>query len=371
MEENTGWLAAIDEVDKNDFSIEETDELRVFDSIFLTDSQALALQNALQHDFYVNPLDFTARDSSLKFMLDTEGNPLFPSHCVATIYGESDTRKSFLLQTAVAEHWGIMIQLESGPTNLIKRLEEMHFPHDAHSRYIFPTSAVQLKEIVAKLVLAPPTIVGIDSFTPLIALFDGDNNSDIDTQMVTKEILHPLRDAGHCVIYLDHQSKKPKNTRFATGSQNKKAQVDIALTIKYHAKRDRYEVFVAKDRDNLYSDRKINKTGYMGYVQISKNLIDGETYPPFRAKLVPKGASDSANDSGETENNDLAQLITQHLKVGAFGKEDLAQTVGGNRAKFNRTITELVEVGTICESPGLDRFNNRKRKVLRLPLADS
>ena len=76
-------------------------------------------------EFYVNPVLLTDVDIEPEFMKDAAGRHLFAPSSVVTIFGESGARKSFLLQTAVHDHCGIMVQLESTARGVRKRLGDL------------------------------------------------------------------------------------------------------------------------------------------------------------------------------------------------------------------------------------------------------
>jgi hypothetical protein len=353
-----GWVEP-SEVEDDVFYMDETDidDFLLWPSI--TDAEVHAIEDTRKRSYYVNPVLDSSNPPKLRYMANTEGALLLPDSAVVTIYGEAETRKSYLLQTAVAEHSGIMIQFESHPRGIKKRLVEMNLPQHAHGRYIFPKTKAELLEIVNDLCKVSPTIIGFDSFTPLLALFGGDNNSDISVQEVFTSIFHPLRDAGHCVVYLDHQSKAPKNEGFATGSQNKKSQVDIAFYIVHNKTRDTYEVRVVKDREYIYGEVKLGKKKLYGYLILTSN--------PQRAKLAPWwSVTEDFSKVVPSKQPAIRERIEASLADGPIGKDDLARAVGGNRAAFGLAVKELCAEGVLVESPGRDLYGTSKKKLISL-----
>ena len=353
-----GWVEPSEDEDDVFYMDEmDIDDFLLWSSI--TDAEVHAIEDARKRSYYVNPALDSSKPPKLSYMANTEGALLLPDSAVVTIYGEAETRKSYLLQTAVAEHSGIMIQFESHPRAIKKRLIEMNLPEHAHGRYIFPKTKTELLEIVNDLCKVSPTIIGFDSFTPLLALFGGDNNSDISVQEVFTSIFHPLRDAGHCVVYLDHQSKAPKNEGFATGSQNKKSQVDIALYIVHNKTRDLYEVRVVKDREYIYGEVTLGNKKLYGYLILTSN--------PRRAKL--ELWSSSARGVAKVvpiKQPDIRERIEASLADGPLGKDELARAVGGNRSNFGLAIKELCDEGVLLETPGKDRHGTSKKKLISL-----
>ena len=100
-----------------------------------------------------------------------------------------------------------------------KRLVKMKYPDTATGRYVFPETRAQVLAYVNIWKDISPTIVGFDSFAPLMGLWGGDTNQDQDVQKLFNEVFHPLRNAGHCVVFLDHVPKNTKNNGFAIGSR--------------------------------------------------------------------------------------------------------------------------------------------------------
>ncbi len=353
-----GWVEPSQEAE-DVFYVDETDIDDFLLWPWITDVEVYAIQDARKRSYYVNPALDSSNPPKLRYMANTEGALLLPDSAVVTIYGEAETRKSYLLQTAVAEHCGIMIQFESHPRGIKKRLVGMNLPEYAHGRYIFPKTKTELLEVVNDLCKVSPTIIGFDSFTPLLALFGGDNNSDISVQEIFSRIFHPLRDAGHCVVYLDHQSKAPKNEGFATGSQNKKSQVDIAMYIVHNKVQDTFEVRVVKDREYIYGEVKLGNKKLYGYIIFTSN--------PHRAKVEPWWSPTRVSAKKvPSKQPAIRERIEASLADGPIGKDDLARAVGGNRAAFGLAVKELCAEGVLVESPGRDLYGTTKKKLISL-----
>ena len=280
---------------------------------------------------YINPLDITGEPPQPRYGVDSLARPMFPPNCIVSIFGEPETRKSLLLQTIIGEHYGIMVQLESPPRALKSRLKQMGLPHQSSARYCFPTSQRAVKEYVRLWQDIEPTIIGFDSFTPLISLWGGDNNSDTDTQRLFTEVFFPLRNAGHCVVFLDHVPKIARNVGFATGSQNKKSQCDISMRVEKRSKNNEYSLYVVKDRENIYYGRLANTQGYYGDLELhsEKLQIIVECGP---AKINSQKAKDTSKRDD----------VLRHLEEqGSMKKDDLYSLIKGNKEKYNKLLEEL------------------------------
>ena len=320
--------------------------------------QNSSAKDVLTANFYINPMALVAKPVIPKYLADLAGEFMFAGESVVSIYGESGSRKSFLLQTAVANHFGVMVQFESSPIGLRRRLEKMSYPIAAHDRYVFPTSKNQLLCYVEHWKKIDPTIIGFDSFGPMMALFEGDTNSDMDVQELFKKVFHPLRDAGHCVAFLDHQAKSPKNRGFAIGSQNKKAQVDVALRVEYESKFDNYSLYIAKDRDFIYEGRIIGSDQLYGFLDLSAE--------PLRAIITPIQmiATDELAKTKEGAKERKQRILEEIQALSPIGKDELRIKVGGNSGHFSKAIEALEAEGSISIGAGKDSKGSHCRKLI-------
>jgi hypothetical protein len=321
-------------------------------------------ENDIQEcDFYINPVLLTDVDIEPEFMKDAAGRHLFAPSSVVTIFGESGARKSFLLQTAVHDHCGVMVQLESTARGVRKRLVKMKYPDTATGRYVFPETRAQVLAYVNIWKDISPTIIGFDSFAPLMGLWGGDTNQDQDVQKLFNEVFHPLRNAGHCVVFLDHVPKNTKNNGFAIGSQNKKAQVDLALRVDLDS-HGTHSVYVTKDRDNVYEGRGIDYSGFYGYLELSED--------PLRAVVRQFEIEDISFDYQQALGIIPKQInrkdrVIEVLKAdGPMGKDSLRKAVGGNTDSFGKTLGALARDGKIFIGKGLTKQGTRAKVLVSL-----
>lgn len=320
-------------------------------------------------DFYINPVLLTDADVEPEYMKDAAGRFMFAPSSVVTIFGESGARKSFLLQTAVHDHCGIMVQLESTARGVRKRLVKMKYPDTATGRYVFPETRAQVLAYVNIWKDIPPTIIGFDSFAPLMGLWGGDTNQDQDVQKLFNEVFHPLRNAGHCVVFLDHVPKNTKNNGFAIGSQNKKAQVDLALRVDLDS-HGTHSVFVTKDRDNVYEGRGIDYSGFYGYLELSEE--------PLRAAVRQFEIEDISFDYQQALGI-IPKPIHRKDKVievlqadGPMGKDALRKAVGGNTDSFGKILGALAREGRIFIGKGLTKSGTTAKVLVSLdPIPDN
>jgi hypothetical protein len=268
----------------------------------LTEEQAGAKWDTLSADYYTNPL--TVPGSSLKprYLSDSDGRYMFTAASVVTIFGAPQSRKSLLLQKAVADHYGIMIALESSAVGLKKRLNDFNYEVDRTSRYLFPEDKRSILDFVERAKNIAPTIIGIDSFGPLMGKFGGNANEDAAVQQVFNLVLHPLRNVGHCVVILDHITKKSGSATgrdYPIGSQTKLAQVDVALRV--DVKGDIYSLHVAKDRDYIYEGRTLGGDNIYGYLELTKD--------PLRINITSQLSTSVDGKAGYSHQNRQEQIV--------------------------------------------------------------
>ncbi len=346
-----------------DWSAESTS----FDSSEVLGKDEIEVKNALRDidasGIYVNPVLIDATEIEPEYMKDAGGKFMFAPSSVVTIFGESGTRKSFLLQTAVGDHCGIMVQLESSAKGVRKRLLKMKYPEIATGRYVFPETRAQVLTYVKLWVDIEPTIIGFDSFAPLMGLWGGDTNQDQDVQQVFSEVFHPLRNAGHCVVFLDHVPKNPKNNGFAIGSQNKKAQVDLALRVDLDNKGS-HGIYITKDRENIYEGRGIDYSGFYGFLELIED--------PLRA-VIRQFDFDDITVEYQREMGIIPKAIDRKVKVlevldseGPIGKTALFKKVGGNSDLFDKILGELLKAGKIFIATGLTKQGTRAKVLVSL-----
>ena len=320
-------------------------------------------------DFYVNPVLLTDEDVEPEFMKDAAGRHMFAPSSVVTIFGESGARKSFLLQTAVHDHCGIMVQLESTARGVRKRLVKMKYPETATGRYVFPETRAQVLAYVNIWKDIAPTIIGFDSFAPLMGLWGGDTNQDQDVQKLFNEVFQPLRNAGYCVVFLDHVPKNTKNNGFAIGSQNKKAQVDLALRVDLDS-HGAHSIYVTKDRDNVYEGRGIDYSGFYGYLELSEE--------PLRAVVRQFEVEDISVDYQQALGlipkpvNRKDKVIEVLQADGPMGKDALRKAVGGNTDSFTKLLASLHRDGKVFIGKGRTKTGSLAKVLVSLdPITDT
>ena len=196
-----------------------------------------------------------------------------------------------------------------------------------------------------------------------MGLWGGDTNQDQDVQQVFSEVFHPLRNAGHCVVFLDHVPKNPKNNGFAIGSQNKKAQVDLALRVELDNK-GTHGVYVTKDRENIYGGRGIDYSGFYGFLELTEN--------PLRA-VIRQFDFDDITVEYQREMGILPKAVDRKRKVlevleseGPIGKEALRNKVGGNSDTFSTILGELHKAGKISIGKGLTKQGTQAKVLVSL-----
>jgi len=317
----------------------------------------IAITESFSHGFYKNPLDFEGMSVKPMFLKDSKSDYMFAPSSSVLLFGEPGTGKSFLLETAIAEHFGIMVDVERSPMALAPRLRAMGYERESHGRYVFPESKKEILEYVEVWKGSSPTIIGFDAFAGLISLWGGDTNSDQSVQEIFQDVFHPLRNAGHCVVIADHVPKNSKNKNFAIGSQNKKAQVDLALYIEGNGESG--TITLTKDRDFVYGPRGVLTGQVYGFLEITQN--------PVRARVVRLETVLEVRDLPALKSMNLLErrkIILQSLQEkGPLNKTAMKNLVGGNTTAFDNALDSLVADGSVVLDTG-DKAKALKCKVL-------
>lgn len=167
-----------------------------------------------------------------------DGVCLFYKGLVHSIYGESESGKSWIAQFAVTElikndQKVIYIDFESDPGSIVDRLKILGLPAEKlikYFTYIRPERAFDVSDSYWKNILEPGSaeLVIIDGVTESLALWGG---STKDNDEITRWMkIFPAAVAsksGATVILIDHVIKNASTAgRFAIGAQAKLATID-------------------------------------------------------------------------------------------------------------------------------------------------
>lgn len=186
-----------------------------------------------------------ARTSALEpdQLTRTDGASLIPRGSIATLIGESGAGKSWLSAAFGLEQCrrgeGIAVfDFEDSEGRYIERLVALGYTKVeivSSVRYFNPYTALSeanLAIVIGELVPAPSLII-IDAATEAaaVAVPGASSNSSDDWARFMNSFVRPLRDkTGATILLIDHPVKDKESRRgYASGTQHKRASVDVAL----------------------------------------------------------------------------------------------------------------------------------------------
>lgn len=173
----------------------------------------------------------------------TDGKSLIYAGKVHSIYGESESGKSWVAQIATAEMLRadkkvIYIDFESDPQDIVKRLKALGVSRAnllQYFTYIRPETARSASDPHWEAILEPDCaqLVIIDGVTESLTMWGGET---VDNDSITKWMRQFPRTvankSGAAVVLIDHITKNSETRgRFAIGGQAKLATIDGAAYI--------------------------------------------------------------------------------------------------------------------------------------------
>ncbi len=178
-----------------------------------------------------------------------DGHAIFYAGQVNTLFGESESGKTFIALAAIAEvakagRRTAFVDIDhNGVEAIVSRLLALGVPTEylgdpGRFRYWEATDKGDLRDLVAFMVETwKPTLVVVDSVGELLPLFGGNSNSPDDFTMVHAAVLKPMAAAGAAVVIIDHLAKGTDSKAAGpTGTAAKKRAVGgVSIRVTVHA----------------------------------------------------------------------------------------------------------------------------------------
>lgn len=175
----------------------------------------------------------------------TDGRSLFYAADVNTLFGDSESGKTWVALAALAEALAdggsaSFVDLDhNGMDQIVFRLVDLGAPVEALRdrdlfRYAEPQDSNDLLDVIAALVQWRPGWVVVDSIGEVLPMLGLSSNSPDDYTTANRQVLKPLASAGAGVIAIDHTPKNTETARQgATGTVAKKRSVSgVSLRVK-------------------------------------------------------------------------------------------------------------------------------------------
>lgn len=372
----------------------ESTDLRpiAFDSFDLSDEQKEEIAQASSwkpialSDYY----DGLFHEVKANILTRTDGKSLIYAGKVHSIYGESESGKSWVAQIATAEMLRddkkvIYIDFESDPQDIVKRLKALGVSRAnllQYFTYIRPETARSASDPYWEAILAPESahLVIIDGVTESLTMWGGET---VDNDSITKWMRQFPRTvankSGAAVVLIDHITKNSETRgRFAIGGQAKLATIDGAayivepIEVLSPGRVGSLTIRVTKDRigDVRASAgmwRKSDRT------QEAAVLTIDSTKAQMQYVIGAPTSEDELNERTEFKKlSEMAEFIHNHA---GCSRRELNEGIRGDKALISERLETLISRGFIenrgsgnksnlwITSSGMDNFALIEAKI--------
>ena len=322
-----------------------SEEMGMPDDSSLTEEEAIIFWRNFENPWLQDPCKTQYPKIEPKYFKDSEGQFVFVPGSIHWLYGKPGTMKSFLAITACVESNGIYIDFENGEKKMSNRVQEMGYFNKPGIRpgFYYPESYQDLQNKIKDIKKMSPTVVVIDAFSMLAGMCNLNIESNTDVVKLISEVINPLKIAGHAVIVIDHVTKNGSNHDYPIGSESKKAQSDVLHRVEYDSKTGKHQIFVSKDRDNVYEGRTFDKSGSNGEIRLYGTLeLDQHTRAIIQRVNIEETR---ANWKKASPVNTMKQRIMELEEISSLNQTDLKRKLGGKEEIFRKAKNELINEG--------------------------
>jgi Bifunctional DNA primase/polymerase, N-terminal/AAA domain len=301
----------------------------------------------------------------------SDGRALLYPGKVHSIYGESESGKSMLMQHETAEQLKkgntvLYIDFESDEHTIIDRLRRLGVTvaHIHNLTYIRPerTWSNPIEQPVKEQILTSTyTLAIIDGVTEALNIFGAEtNDNDTITRFMRTFPRRLARATGAAVVLIDHIPKNAKNSRHAIGGQAKLAAVDGAaylITVDEVLGIDKFgqlRVKITKDRPGrIRGHCWTDESGHERIQTAAVVPVDSREKDITKMSVCPPDGSNHDAMALQRISNIIHNAPNQTIR-----KCDIRTTLGigegGPTTEFNKRVKKLVDGGFITEkeSPG-------------------
>lgn len=293
---------------------------------------------------HINPFDQTISVPSLKFVLDTEGNPLLYERSIHFVYGKPGTFKSWLALSTLKDHDVRFWDFENGFSGIHSRLIALEISKEQSNGFDSPSDKESVLERVREYSNSKPELLCIDGFSGLAAVMEVNPESNNDVMEVFKSVFFPLRSAGVAVLVLDHLPKDSGSEDYPIGAQVKKSQSDVAYLLK--SEKEGAALYLSKDRNGLLTDRS-EPGAYprrMGTLSLIPNgeLVKVKVSPSFTALID----GDKLSTSDAELRKSMFDFISEHPEC---SKSEIERNTLGKTARKREALQFLVANGYVAQ----------------------
>lgn len=320
-----------------------------------------------------------------------DGQPLFYPERVNGLIGESESGKTWVALSAVAQeldagHHVLYIDPEDLAPGFVERCRALGATDDqlrTQLAYINPDeslgsdAAADLRDIVASRAWALIVVDGVNATMSLLG-FDIDS-SNRDATLFAQKFLKPLAATGAAVCIIDHLPKNNTESKGGVGAQAKRAMMtgcSLRVTVEAEFGRGlkgRLALAVDKDRQGHVrgASQDAKKAGTVVLDSDGVKMAVGITAPDTRP------AAERAVDFRPTGVMDrVSRWLASSASDDGWSLRQVIEGVGGKRDVVIVAIDRLVEAGYVAREPGKGnslrhRHLHRYSEMNELVAADS
>lgn len=300
----------------------------------------------------------------------TDGQGLFYRGLTHSVYGETESAKSWIALLACAqaiqagEH-ALYFDLESDPGLIVSRLMLLGCTKDqikALLAYVAPWSAPGPDDVVAwfdRVLNRSYAVAAIDAMSGALGLFGLKSKDDDDITTFYRGLpAQIVNRTGAAVVVVDHVVKdKDTRGRWPSGSERKvSALTGAALSIRRKeafgvGMRGSAEIWIAKDRAGGLrglagaQDRD-------GMQQIGTLIIDSSSPAVFTAQIEPQDEPDTATGAMEGLEAVVADVRAYLTHYEGANSRAIREAVSAKAELVTAAVRSLVESGDIRVETG-------------------
>lgn len=273
----------------------------------------------------------------------TDGHALFYAGAVNGVFGDPESGKTWLAQTAIVEalnngDTAAMIDVDhNGPNHTTARLLLLgarieHLADPARFRYYEPEDNDQLLAAVDDITAWRPGVYVLDSLGEVLPMMGVKSVDNDEITAALRRTCSPPATAGSCVITIDHLPKNPdsRQSGYAIGGTAKKRMMRGSyLRVEVRTQPAPGQIGRATiriEKDTLGELRKVTPGGYAGTFildstadHITRWSIDRDTAPVDAKTGTFRPTSVMESISKYVEDNDLCTFTA--IKVGVSAKD--------------------------------------------------
>ena len=300
------------------------------------------LEDVPAHRPHLNPLTMALSELKPRYLRDADGRYMLYPGEIHIVYGAPGTFKSLLSLDLVAPD-ARFLDFENGPVALRERLTAMKSEPERSECFDFPETAEQVLERVQEYCSTKPSVVVIDGLPGLCGVLGIDSDNNAEVQGLFSKVLVPMKNAGICVVLLDHIPKDAAKPEYPIGAQAKKAQCGVAYLLQRNAASGTVELFVAKDRHHVVASRcEPGPLPYYGSVVVTNGAYC------LQVEIVPERVAHLGGQTLSAREGRLLQEVWDFIGASpGCSKNTIETSVTGKNSAKRDALNRLIEGGYV------------------------